>query len=217
MTDARPTTQDAELIAEALAWREAGGALATAQNLIHRLASALEARHPPVSDPDAQSDEAAFPPVERIETVDYSTGFKRAGEPLWRVSVGGYCTDFEHEAAANNFHAAIDCLAARRLAPSVQAPRSVVPPAEALSFVREAVEFAYTAGLHEIGYDPVATIEAALASPLPNVPSREEIERARELTYAIGFQRGENGAAYQADLNAERDAWGAILHPRAPR
>ena len=40
--------------------------------------------------------------VRKIETV---TGdfYTEQGEPFWRIELGGYCADFDHEAAANNF------------------------------------------------------------------------------------------------------------------
>jgi hypothetical protein len=49
-------------------------------------------------------------PVERIEMVNYETGFQTPADPIWRVEVSGYCADFETETAANNFHAAIAAL-----------------------------------------------------------------------------------------------------------
>jgi hypothetical protein len=49
-------------------------------------------------------------PVERIEMVNYETGFQTPADPMWRVEVSGYCADFETETAANNFHAAIAAL-----------------------------------------------------------------------------------------------------------
>lgn len=48
----------------------------------------------------------AVPPVERIEMVQ---GFvpEEPADPMWRVQVSGFCTDFETETAASNFRNAI--------------------------------------------------------------------------------------------------------------
>lgn len=44
--------------------------------------------------------------VRKVETV---TGdfMQDEGEPFWRIEIGGYCADFDHEQAARNFAAAI--------------------------------------------------------------------------------------------------------------
>ena len=44
--------------------------------------------------------------VRKVETV---TGdfMQDEGEPFWRIEIGGYCADFNHEQAARNFAAAI--------------------------------------------------------------------------------------------------------------
>jgi Lar family restriction alleviation protein len=53
--------------------------------------------------------------VERIEMVDYSTGFQQPSEPMWRVEIDGYCADFETETAAQNYAGAINRRIRRRL------------------------------------------------------------------------------------------------------
>lgn len=53
--------------------------------------------------------------AKRIETV---TGdfLQDPGEPFWRIEIDGYCADFDYEAAANNFAAAINArIASARL------------------------------------------------------------------------------------------------------
>jgi hypothetical protein len=52
---------------------------------------------------------------------------------------------------------------ARRAEPSVAAVAS--GPEEALGHIQGLVDFAYAQGFHELGYDPVAVVRAALASP----------------------------------------------------
>ena len=48
--------------------------------------------------------------VERVEMVNYESGYEQPAEPIWRVVVGGYCADFETESAARNFSGAIAAL-----------------------------------------------------------------------------------------------------------
>lgn len=48
--------------------------------------------------------------VERVEMVNYESGYEQPAEPIWRVVVGGYCADFETESAARNFAGAIAAL-----------------------------------------------------------------------------------------------------------
>ncbi len=45
--------------------------------------------------------------VERVEMLDYSTGFTEPAEPIWRIVLNGYCADFPTETAARNFAAQI--------------------------------------------------------------------------------------------------------------
>lgn len=60
--------------------------------------------------------QASPPPVQgevmpyKVETV---TGdfMQEPGEPFWRIEIGGYCADFDHEQGAINFAAAINRLA----------------------------------------------------------------------------------------------------------
>ena len=47
--------------------------------------------------------------VRKIDTVTGDFG-QDEGEPFWRVEIGGYCADFDHELAARNFAAAIAAL-----------------------------------------------------------------------------------------------------------
>lgn len=51
----------------------------------------------------------ALPTVKEIEMVGGIFG-EIPGPSMWRVQVGDYCTDFEHEQAAKNFHGAIRAL-----------------------------------------------------------------------------------------------------------
>lgn len=45
--------------------------------------------------------------IQKIEMVDYSTGFEQPEEPVWRIELNGYCADFPSEQAAENFRVAI--------------------------------------------------------------------------------------------------------------
>jgi hypothetical protein len=54
--------------------------------------------------------------VDMVETVTIESLMQEPGEPIWRIEIGGYCADFEHSEAANNFANAINaaCEAAIR-------------------------------------------------------------------------------------------------------
>lgn len=45
--------------------------------------------------------------VEQVEMVDWSSGSEDPSEPIWRISIDGYCADFSTETAAQNFAKAI--------------------------------------------------------------------------------------------------------------
>lgn len=48
-----------------------------------------------------------LPAVEKIEMVDWSSGFAEPADPVWRIVLNGYCADFPTETAAQNFAGAI--------------------------------------------------------------------------------------------------------------
>lgn len=51
-------------------------------------------------------------PVEKIEMLDWSSGYAEDAEPVWRIKLGGYCADFATEQGARNFAAQIESLIA---------------------------------------------------------------------------------------------------------
>lgn len=59
---------------------------------------------------------ATGPDVVSVRKVETVTGdiLTEPGEPFWRIEIDGYCADFDYEAAAVNFAAAINRLVAER-------------------------------------------------------------------------------------------------------
>jgi hypothetical protein len=45
--------------------------------------------------------------LEEVEMVDWSSGYQERADSIWRVTVDGYCADFQTETAATNFRNAI--------------------------------------------------------------------------------------------------------------
>lgn len=43
------------------------------------------------------------PEIKLVEMQDWSQGYAQDAPPVWRVELGGYCADFEHEQAARNW------------------------------------------------------------------------------------------------------------------
>ena len=54
----------------------------------------------------------AATPIEPIEMEDWSKGYAEPAEPIWRITLNGYCADFPSEGAARNFAAQIAALVA---------------------------------------------------------------------------------------------------------
>ena len=126
--------------------------------------------------------------VERIECVDWSSGFEEPADPLWRIELGGYCADFPSEQAARNFAGQIALLTTRVAAPGLalraivagdeEAPQAIRP----LSWLEEALRELRERGPARDCEDrdaywtmvgEVADLLAELTGALRNAPAEE--------------------------------------------
>jgi hypothetical protein len=132
--------------------------------------------------------------VERVETVPLLHPFDDTEKPpIWRVVVGGYCADFDHEQAACNFCAAINNAILAKLTPSEMTERQRDHFAAAM---------AYTDGERETVPATPAAGDGALRESELTVP--------REPTDEM-MQAGLYASSHDSDWGSVNQVWKAMF------